>query len=424
MVRLAIIILALLPFPFIALAQGNPNACPDILVTGPAGIIPPGQDALFTVDFRNLSDGPEPKFKWSVTGGEITSRQDERTMKVRFDGKTTVVATVEVLGLLKECPTTISETLSQCSPPIAVGLFRLQPENELLETEVDGIADNLKENPSDQLYIQSGYIRGKPTQAIEAKERNVGALLISRGISADRITFVGVFAERELMKFYRIPPGAENPPCEECETAERHSLNSKSPSVSVLGPPGVTLPGDSITFTVNAEIGDPEKFSYSWLVMGRETLEDQGKPWIRIATNQEDNGKTLKATVNVLELATQCVNTAEGEAIVQDGGDPPLIDEFGVLSDRELRQRLKYVASELKRWPNYRLYIISYTKPTERKIVSTRRQQRFRRILIENGVPSDDITTVDGGSLDNKVNIKFYAVPPKTQSKIIQAGQL
>lgn len=186
------------------------------------------------------------------------------------------------------------------------------------------------------------------------------------------------------------------------------------PEVTVTGPAGVTRPGESITFSVNVEIGDPEKFSYVWLVSGGEISEGQGKPSIRVLTTRADNGTALKATVKVLELVTQCVNTAEGAAIVQDGGDPPLIDEFGILSDRDLRQRLKHVATELKKWPNYHLYIISYTKLTEQEVVGTRRQQRIRRILIENGVPSDNITTVDGGSSPTKVNIKFYAVPPTT----------
>lgn len=391
------------------------DRCPAFSVTGPAGVPVPGETITYEADIS----GPMPKeftYQWSVRGGVIVDGQGSTQIKVLLDKVPAdyISALFEIRGLPNECPATASRSASICAPLVPILIDAFPTLLKTIEKERFRIAaDAQKNNPNDQLYIIEYFRSGTSQFEIRERHKRLREFLVNEGLDEAAIIIVTTESKKPLTKIYRIPPGVEVPQFEEFEQVERDLSKLNCPSVSVLGPAGTSRPGETINFTINVELGDPEKFSYSWDVSGGEILGGEDTPSIRVLIGRTDADTTIKATVKVIGLAAQCTNTAEGEAVVQGGGDPPLIDEFGVLSDLDLRQRLKQVATELKRWPNYHLNIISYTKPTERKIAGTRRQRRIRRILIENGVPSDNITTVDGGSLSSKVNTKFYAVPPK-----------
>src|SRR5258707_1356609 len=97
-------------------AQGKEDARrPSISIEGPAGIVLPGDIATFTAE---LSKGAPSNttYSWTVSAGEIVSGQNTLTLQVRlpnnakFEGNLT--ATLEIRGLGKGCPETISETLA------------------------------------------------------------------------------------------------------------------------------------------------------------------------------------------------------------------------------------------------------------------------------------------------------------------------
>ncbi len=96
-------------------AQTNETSpCPTISVTGPAGIPSPDEAITFTLSLSQKAEKFNPKYSWTISGGEIIEGQGTQFIKVLapnfFKGES-LRATVELANLPKECGTvTASET--------------------------------------------------------------------------------------------------------------------------------------------------------------------------------------------------------------------------------------------------------------------------------------------------------------------------
>jgi hypothetical protein len=181
------------------------------------------------------------------------------------------------------------------------------------------------------------------------------------------------------------------------------------PSLSVTGPAGVTLPGQSMTFTANISGG--ENLSINWSVDGGTITAGQGTRSIVVATTNDDAGSTIRATVQLSGFDTncdECPNEASESAPVAPNPEAILVDDFGKLSNDEIRARLDNFFADLSNNPSDRGYIINYG--TSREIAARERlitnHIRFRNF------DASRITMVSGGSSDSgEPRTKLYRVP-------------
>ncbi len=189
--------------------------CPTVSVSAPAGVVNPSQTATFVA---NVAGGPAVTYNWTVSSGTIESGQGTPSIVVRTslaDAGTTITATVELGGLAELLPLCNCPTTAFDSVPVAPKLvFELIDEfGKLPNDDIRGRLDNffqvLSNNPNDQGYIIN---YGTPLQ-IAARERLIINHITFRGFDRTRITLIrgGERPDSPYTKFYRVPPGADNP---------------------------------------------------------------------------------------------------------------------------------------------------------------------------------------------------------------------
>ena len=181
------------------------------------------------------------------------------------------------------------------------------------------------------------------------------------------------------------------------------------PTLSVTGPAGVTAPGSTMTFTANLSGGDG--LTLNWSVNRGTITAGQGTRSIVVQTGAEDAGQTVTATVNLSGFdpnCTGCVSEASESAPVTDTPEAILVDEFGKLSNDEIRGQLDIFFTTLSNNPTDRGYVINY---------GTSREIAARERLIQNHIrfrnfDASRITMISGGtSPDGIVRTKLYRVP-------------
>lgn len=210
----------LLILSFLAVASAElafsqaPANCPTISVTGPKGIVQPGEKFLFT----GAVEGDVPKnvsFHWEVAGGKIVEGQG--TLKLSADadwspgGGATITATLNIVGLPEECPKSASVTggLDVHPIPLLIDEFGRQT-NGSIKARLDSSLAELRNNRNNQGYI---IVYGTDRE-MAARERLIINHIKIRAFPRDRMTIVrgGVHPEGTVYtKLYRVPPGAENP---------------------------------------------------------------------------------------------------------------------------------------------------------------------------------------------------------------------
>jgi hypothetical protein len=182
------------------------------------------------------------------------------------------------------------------------------------------------------------------------------------------------------------------------------------PTVSVTGPAGITQPGDSMTFTANVSGGTAQNVTYNWTVSSGTITSGQGTPSITVGTDRAMANSTVTATVTVgLDVDCDCPKTADANGPIAPGPTWELIDEFGKLSNDDIRSRLDAFFQVLSNNPDSQGYIINYG--TDREIAA--RERLITNHAAFRGFDRNRLTLVRGGaSPDGEPRTKLYRVPP------------
>lgn len=192
-------------------------ACPAISVTGPAGITNPGDSFHFTATIDKAPSNPID-YRWTVSTGSIVDGQGTDKIRVEVDWEAvdgiTVTATVEVLGLAKECPNTYSETAGVSHTR---GAAVLEDEYSTSISRIDNarllaFVVEMNKSPSSFAYIYEYFVPGTRKTAVQRKISRTKAALVKAGIAADRFKIEVVpDADQNLTRLYRVPPRADIP---------------------------------------------------------------------------------------------------------------------------------------------------------------------------------------------------------------------
>ncbi len=191
---------------------------------------------------------------------------------------------------------------------------------------------------------------------------------------------------------------------EEC-TGCRPVQTCDCASLSVDGPSDVTAPGTPMTFTAILSKGD--SVTYNWSVSAGRITSGQGTSSIMVDTTGLA-GSNVTATVELggLEAGCNCPSTASDTAGVQGNPDSTMTDEFGPLSNDDVKARVDNFYIQLNNDPSAQGYIINYGTAAEirRRKAQLMSAIKFRKYDVSRVTMVDSIT--DGGQ-----NTKFYLVP-------------
>lgn len=180
------------------------------------------------------------------------------------------------------------------------------------------------------------------------------------------------------------------------------------PTISIIGPAGITAPGQSMTFTATASGAT----SYNWTVSRGTITSGQGTPSITVSTSQADAGQSVTATVEVMfgdrrADCPACPSTASETAGVATRPEPSIVDEFGRATDDDIKARVDNFYIQLNNNPTARGYIINYGTPAQ---IRARRAQIMRAINFRSYDVSR-VTFVDGPDNGTGIQTRFYLVP-------------
>jgi hypothetical protein len=184
------------------------------------------------------------------------------------------------------------------------------------------------------------------------------------------------------------------------------------PTITVSGPAGITQGGDSMTFTANVSGGTQTSVTYNWTVSAGTITSGQGTASITVATTREMRNTSVTATVDVGGTNCQCTTTASATGDV--GGPPParLIDEYGKLSNDDVKARIQGLYTQLANEPTAQGYIIIYGTPAQ---IRTMRRQITSAISFLK-LDASRVTIIEGPDDGSGGKVKIFIVPPGAEN--------
>ena len=160
---------------------------------------------------------------------------------------------------------------------------------------------------------------------------------------------------------------------------------AECPSLKVIGPSGITMPGDNVTFVVDTN-ADTKVLKFYWTVSDGVIEEGQGTTAIKVATSRDNAGKTIEATVDVQGFEKGCSSRAWENAPIENFPEFHAADQFGDLEPDDLRARMDAFLYELTKYPEQNGWVIlsitedqelSETNPRFQLIVDHARFREF-----------------------------------------------
>lgn len=186
------------------------STCPAISMIGPSGLTRSGETVTFTAEVSKEANKFNPKYNWTVTGGEIVEGQGTLVIKVlQKDSKDSFSATIEVIGLPKACPNTYTTTpviepaIADIFPYDEYGKMPFAEEKQRLL----GIVIQLKEQPSNVALFIIKFNKKESYSSIKTRIKNISKFLNeSHKIPNGRFKFV--FSESDIQSnvIYVLPP--------------------------------------------------------------------------------------------------------------------------------------------------------------------------------------------------------------------------
>jgi hypothetical protein len=194
----------------------------------------------------------------------------------------------------------------------------------------------------------------------------------------------------------------------DCE-CEQPPAPCNCPQLSVTGPAGITAPGETMTFTANLSGGDQNNITFNWSVSAGTIESGQGTQSITVRTTRELAGGNVTATVTIGGTDPNCPCSTEASDVggVASTPESVVVDEFGVLSNDEVRARLDNFFSTLANDPTAQGYVITYGPAR----AVTARERLIRNHIAFRRFDSSRITFVQGGDTGEGVRTRLVSVP-------------
>jgi hypothetical protein len=190
--------------------------------------------------------------------------------------------------------------------------------------------------------------------------------------------------------------------CPDCEAI----LHCSCGTLSVTGPSGVVAPGVPMTFTANVSGGGD--VTYNWSVSAGTITSGQGTSSITVDTTGL-GGQNVTATVELggTDPACGCETSKSETGSVQGLPTPTQIDEFGKVTNDDIKARVDGFFTQLNNNPTAQGYIINYGTPAE---IKARRAAIMKAITFRK-YDASRVTFVDGPDQGTGIMTRFWLVP-------------
>lgn len=203
-------------------AQTGENlTCPTISISGPAGIVEPGEIGNYSAQVDAKGQALAIEYFWTTSSGKIVGGQGTPNIEVELPVfNILTLVTIKIKGFPDGCPNTAIESVPSCDglpTPVKLDEF-FDPALAGNKPALDKIVVAMNDNPNDQLYVFFAYKKGTLRKSMSNHQEKVFKYLTAAGLDGSRITFHSMENRVELVQFWRVPPGAGNPTCPECET--------------------------------------------------------------------------------------------------------------------------------------------------------------------------------------------------------------
>lgn len=173
---------------------------------------------------------------------------------------------------------------------------------------------------------------------------------------------------------------------------------------------GVVQEGERMSFTASAT-GASCPLNYSWTVSNGTIVGDSNSQSITVDTTGLADGTNIRAEVTISGdcLCETCNRVASETGSVTKPGST-LIDEFGKLSNDDVKARIDALYIQLGNNPNAQGYIINYG--TDREVAA--REKQIRDAINFRKYDPSRVTMVRGGANPNGAGVwtKVFIVPP------------
>jgi hypothetical protein len=360
----------LLSFLFAAIsvsAQVNPQ-CPTISIDGPAGIPAPGEPYIYTVNVKPTES--KLTYKWTLSHGTITAGQGTPSIQLRIGSDETIpTVTVEVGGLPQECPSRASEITIVDPAPQAQMIAKFTGQVETINKEsLRKVAAEAGNNPNSQLYI----IIGSHPLCFRSVSYKIASEL---NLEDYRVTFIDWPSKTPFMEVWLVPPGATPPTCKDCEapylgplakgcsgipTESRESVEKEfsCPSVEIVGPERISMPGTLLTF--HSKVYGPhlnKTVRYKWSVSAGAIVKGQGTSKITVRAPNGDVA-VVRAFLQISGFPLGCKNSVTEVAGI---ANQPLVDPYGRYGDISLeteKEKLRNAFTVLAKYPTFKLLLV------------------------------------------------------------------
>jgi hypothetical protein len=145
-----------------------------------------------------------------------------------------------------------------------------------------------------------------------------------------------------------------------CVVTTAQTPKADCPTISVMGPPDITAPNDTMVFTMKSSENLQPDVRFEWTVSDGTILEGQGTKSMKVKTPSYNQITDLTATVRLQGLPQGCLSVASETGAVASAIFDPIIDSYGQLSLNEEKARMQNAATVLEMNPRSKILILKY----------------------------------------------------------------
>lgn len=195
-------------------------------------------------------------------------------------------------------------------------------------------------------------------------------------------------------------------------SAFAQNTNSLCAKIEVSGG-GVVSPSDPMNFTANVTgLTKNSTLEYEWKVSAGTIASGQGTPLITVDTTGLARDTNITAEVRIKGLYDNCANTASevGSVISNKPVCGMPLDNFGKLSNNDVKARIDALYIALKNEENAQGYIINYG--TDEEVAA--REKQIQKAIDFLKYDANHVLIVRGGEnpMGKGVWTKAWIVPP------------
>ncbi len=186
--------------------------------------------------------------------------------------------------------------------------------------------------------------------------------------------------------------------------------NVGCPEFMIVGPAGVWMPEETVSFQASVSGSLPDSAKFVWTVNGGTIIAGQGTLAITMLIDKTA-GDTIVARLKIEGLPSNCPYEATDSVTICYPPPPILIDEFSAPNGDIDAARLTSAAKQQQNNPTNQLYIIEYFPPGTAESQKSEKIRMIKEHLAK--VRGFDLAAVTIITAEADVYVtKIYRVPP------------